>query len=274
MQAERYRRASMEHVWLKNYEEGVPAEINPDAFPSVVSIFEQSCSRHADTDAFRNMGAALTYRDLDRHARDFAAYLQGELGLQKGERVALMMPNIMQYPVALFGVLRAGLIAVNVNPLYTARELEHQLLDAQPRAIVIVENFCHTLAEAQKMVTVDHVIVTGLGDMLGGLKAPLVNFVVRHVKRMVPDWSIPWSVRWWQALREGGTHVLEPPEVDGEDLAFLQYTGGTTGVAKGAMLTHRNMVANVEQMSAWLKSEESADTVVTPLPLYHIFSLR
>ncbi len=263
----------MEHVWLKNYEEGVPAEINPDAFPSVVSIFEQSCSRHADTDAFRNMGAALTYRDLDRHARDFAAYLQGELGLQKGERVALMMPNIMQYPVALFGVLRAGLIAVNVNPLYTARELEHQLLDAQPRAIVIVENFCHTLEEAQKMVTVDHVIVTGLGDMLGGLKAPLVNFVVRHVKRMVPDWSIPWSVRWWQALREGGTHVLEPPEVDGEDLAFLQYTGGTTGVAKGAMLTHRNMVANVEQMSAWLKSEESADTVVTPLPLYHIFSL-
>lgn len=263
----------MEPVWLKNYEEGVPAEINPDAFSSVVSIFEQSCSRFADIDAFRNMGAALTYRDLDRHARDFAAYLQGELGLQKGERVALMMPNVMQYPVALFGALRAGLIVVNVNPMYTARELEHQLMDAQPRAIVIVENFCHTLVEAQKKVTVDHVIVTGLGDMLGGLKRPLVNFVVRHVKRMVPEWSIPWSVRWWRALESGRAHVLEPPEIEGEDLAFLQYTGGTTGVAKGAMLTHRNMVANVEQMSAWLKSEESADIVVTPLPLYHIFSL-
>lgn len=263
----------MEHVWLKHYEAGVPDEINPDAFSSIVAIFEQSCSRYADTDAFHNMGAALTYRDLDRHARDFAAYLQGELGLKKGDRVALMMPNVMQYPVALFGVLRAGLIAVNVNPMYTHRELEHQLEDAEPRAIVIVENFCHTLQEAQKKVTVDHVIVTGLGDLLGGLKAPLVNFVVRHVKRMVPDWSIPWSTDWWDALKTGRNHVLEPPEIEGDDLAFLQYTGGTTGVAKGAMLTHRNMVANVEQMSVWLKSEEGADTVVTPLPLYHIFSL-
>jgi len=263
----------MEPVWLKHYEEGVPEEINPDAFSSIVAIFEQSCSRYAETAAFRNMGVSLTYSDLDQHARDFAAYLQGELGLKKGERVALMMPNVMQYPVALFGVLRAGLIAVNVNPLYTARELEHQLRDAEPRAIVIVENFCHTLEEAQKKVTVDHVIVTGLGDMLGGLKAPLVNFVVRRIKRMVEPWSIPWSVRWWDALKTGRNHVLEPPEIDGDDLAFLQYTGGTTGVAKGAMLTHRNMVANVEQMSAWLKSEESADTVVTPLPLYHIFSL-
>ncbi|MDX1609806.1 MAG: AMP-binding protein [Halofilum sp. (in: g-proteobacteria)] len=263
----------MEPVWLKHYEEGVPEEIDPDAFSSIVAIFEQSCSRYAETDAFRNMGGSLTYREFDRHARDFAAYLQGELGLRKGERVALMMPNVMQYPVALFGVLRAGLVAVNVNPMYTARELEHQLLDSQPRAIVVVENFCHTLEAAQQKVTVDHVIVTGLGDMLGGLRAPLVNFVVRHVKRMVESWSIPWAVRWWDALKTGRNHVLEPPEITGDDLAFLQYTGGTTGLAKGAMLTHRNMVANVEQMSAWLKSEDNDDTVVTPLPLYHIFSL-
>jgi len=264
---------AMDPVWRKHYEEGVPAEINPDAFASVPAIFEQSCSRFAEVDAFRSMGGSITYREFDRHARDFAAYLQGELGLKKGERVALMMPNVMQYPIALFGVLRAGLIAVNVNPLYTARELEHQLLDAEPKAIVIVENFCHTLVQAQAKVTVDHVIVTGLGDMLGGLRAPLVNFVVRHVKRMVERWSIPWSVKWHAALDQGRNHVLEPPEIDGEDIAFLQYTGGTTGVAKGAMLTHRNMVANVEQMSAWFQSEEGGDVVVTPLPLYHIFSL-
>ncbi|MDZ7830005.1 MAG: AMP-binding protein [Halofilum sp. (in: g-proteobacteria)] len=263
----------MEPVWRKHYEEGVPEEINPDAFASVPAIFEQSCSRFAEVEAFRCMGGSVTYREFDRHARDFAAYLQGELGLKKGDRVALMMPNVMQYPVALFGVLRAGLIAVNVNPLYTARELEHQLLDANPKAIVIVENFCHTLQKAQEKVTVDHVIVTGLGDMLGGLKAPLVNFVVRHVKKMVESWSIPWAVKWGEALKRGGSHVLEPPEIEGDDIAFLQYTGGTTGVAKGAMLTHRNMVANVEQMSAWFKSEEGRDVIVTPLPLYHIFSL-
>jgi len=263
----------MDPVWRKHYEEGVPEEINPGAFASVPAIFEQSCSRFAELDAFRNMGGSITYRELDRLARDFAAYLQGELGLKKGDRVALMMPNVMQYPIALFGVLRAGLIAVNVNPLYTARELEHQLLDAEPSAIVIVENFCHTLQKAQEKVTVDHVIVTGLGDMLGGLKAPLVNFVVRHVKKMVESWDIPWAVKWKDVLKTGGSHVLEPPEIDGEDIAFLQYTGGTTGVAKGAMLTHRNMIANVEQMSAWFKSEEGEDVIVTPLPLYHIFSL-
>lgn len=263
----------MERVWLKNYEDGVPEEIDPDAFSSVAAVFEQSCGRFGDRAAFRNMGASLSFTDFDRHARDFAAYLQQELGLRKGDRVALMMPNVMQYPVALYGLLRAGLVAVNVNPMYTARELEHQLEDARPKAVVIVENFCHTLQEAQARIAVDHVIVTGLGDMLGGLKGVLVNFVVRHVKRMVPAWSIPWAVRWKAALATGAGHVLEPPEIGGDDLAFLQYTGGTTGLAKGAMLTHRNMVANLEQISAWLRREEGAEVVITPLPLYHIFSL-
>lgn len=263
----------MERVWVRHYEQGIPEEIDPDAFPSVAAVFEQSCSRFGDRDAFRNMGASLSFADFDRHARDFAAYLQQELGLRKGERVALMMPNVMQYPVALYGVLRAGLVAVNVNPMCTARELEHQLEDARPSAVVIVENFCQTLQEAQRRTRIDHVIVTGLGDMLGGLKGTLVNLVVRHVKKMVPAWSIPWAVRWKAALATGAGHVLEPPEIGGGDLAFLQYTGGTTGLAKAAMLTHRNMVANLEQISAWLGRQEGAEVVITPLPLYHIFSL-
>ncbi|MDZ7747580.1 MAG: AMP-binding protein [Halofilum sp. (in: g-proteobacteria)] len=263
----------MDRVWLKHYQPGVPAEIDADAFPSVGAVFEQACSRFADRDAFHCMGAALTFAQFDARSRDFAAYLQHELGLEKGDRVALMMPNCMQYPVALYGVLRAGLVVVNVNPLYTARELEHQLRDARPRAIVIVENFCHTLADERTRALVDHVVVTGLGDMLGGLKGTLVNLVVRHVKRMVPKWSLPGAVRWREALARGGSCNLSPPDVGGDDLAFLQYTGGTTGLAKGAMLTHRNMVANLEQISVWLGSAEGSEVVITPLPLYHIFSL-
>ena len=263
----------MEPVWVNDYEEGVPAEINPDAYASVAAVFEQSCSRFAERTAFLSMGGSLTFAEFDRLARDLGAYFQQELGLVKGDRIALMMPNVMQYPVALYAALRAGLVVVNVNPMYTARELEHQLADSQPRAIVVVENFCHTVQQAQRTQPVDHVIVTGLGDLLGGFRGHLVNAVVRHVKRLVKPWSIPWAVRWRAALRAGGERVLEPPRIEGDDLAFLQYTGGTTGVAKGAMLTHRNMVANIEQISVWLKCEEGRELVVTPLPLYHIFSL-
>jgi len=263
----------MERVWLKHYEAGVPAEIDPQAYPSLSAVFEQSCSRFAERDAFHNMGAALSYRAFDRYARDFAAYLQQELGLRKGDRVALMMPNVMQYPVALFGVLRAGLVAVNVNPLYTHRELAHQLADARPRAIVVVENFCHTLQAAQREAAVEHVIVTGLGDMLGGPKGLFVNLAVRYLKKMVPAWSIPSAVRWKKVIAAGAAHRLDAPELGHDDLAFLQYTGGTTGLAKGAMLTHGNMVANLEQISAWLRREEGSEVVITPLPLYHIFSL-
>ncbi len=264
----------MEHVWLSDYEAGVPAEINPDAYASVAAVFEQSCSRYSERVAFRSMGAQLTFAEFDRLARDFAAYFQQELGLVKGDRVALMMPNVMQYPVALFAALRVGLIVVNVNPLYTARELEHQLADAQPRAIVVVENFCHTVEAALRTQPVEHVIVTAMGDLLGAAKGTLVNFVVRRIKRMVKPWSIPSAVRWGRALRSGAEHVLEPARIEGDDLAFLQYTGGTTGMAKGAMLTHRNMVANIEQISVWLmRDDERPEIVITPLPLYHIFSL-
>ena len=263
----------MDRVWLKHYEEGVPHEIDPGAYPSVAAVFEESCHRFGERSAFVNMGARLSFAEFDHRARDFAAYLQQDLGLVKGDRIALMMPNVMQYPVALFGALRAGLVVVNVNPLYTARELEHQLADAEPAAIVVMENFCHTLVRAQARHTVEHVIVTAMGDMLGPLRGSLVNFVVRRVKRMVKPWSIDRAVRWSEALERGSQQVLKPLEIVGEDLAFLQYTGGTTGPAKGAMLSHRNMVANLEQISAWLRREEGQEVIVTPLPLYHIFSL-
>lgn len=264
---------SMDRIWQQDYQEGVPLEIDPDAYSALPEVFDRACERFAERDAFRCMGAGLTFTELESRARDFAAYLQHELGLARGDRVALMMPNVMQYPVALYGVLRAGLVAVNVNPLYTARELEMQLADARPRAIVIVENFCHTFGQVRERTGIEHVIVTGLGDMLGFPRSPLVNFVVRHVKRMVPRWSIADAVRWRTAMARGKAHTLVPPELSGEDLAFLQYTGGTTGRAKGARLTHRNMVANLEQISAWLQREEGREVVITPLPLYHIFSL-
>jgi len=263
----------MERVWLEQYEAGVPADIDADAYSSVADVFAQSCQHYGDRDAFRCMGVSLTFEQFDARARDFAAYLTHDLGLGKGDRIALMMPNILQYPVALFGALRAGLVVVNVNPMYTAHELEHQLTDARPKAIVIVENFCQTLSQVRTHDLVDHVIVTGLGDMLGSLKGTLVNFAMRHIKRMVPSWSLPDAVRWSRALSLGSGHPLAQPEINGDDLAFLQYTGGTTGRAKGAMLTHRNLVANLEQISVWLGVGEGREVVITPLPLYHIFSL-
>ncbi len=263
----------MERVWQQDYQEGVPYEIDADAYQSLPQVFDHACERFADRDAFRCMGASLTFSDFEARARDFAAFLQNDLGLQKGDRVALMMPNVIQYPVALYGVLRAGLVAVNVNPLYTARELELQLVDARPRAIVIVENFCATLAQVRGHTSLEHIVVTSLGDMLGFPKRPLVNFVVRHIKKMVPKWEINDAIGWRDALHRGSSGKLAPPTLDGGDLAFLQYTGGTTGQAKGARLSHRNMIANLEQISAWLQREEGREVVITPLPLYHIFSL-
>ena len=265
----------MEKIWLREYPPGVPAEVDLNEFSSLKDILEKSCQRFADLPAYSNMGAILRYRDIDRLSRAFGAWLQQTVGLSKGERVALMMPNILQYPVALFGILRAGLIAVNVNPLYTPRELEHQLKDSGATAIVIVENFAHTLQEVVDRTPVKTVITTQLGDLFPFLKRTLVNFVVKRVKKLVPAWSIPGAIPFNQALRAGAAQTLTDAPLNHDDIAFLQYTGGTTGVAKGAMLTHGNMVANLQQASAWLSSvsKPGEETVIAPLPLYHVLSL-
>ncbi len=265
----------MEKIWLREYPPGVPAEVDLSEFASLKDILEKSCQRFADLPAYSNMGVTLRYRDIDRLSRDFGAYLQQALGLGKGERVAIMMPNVLQYPVALFGVLRAGLTVVNVNPLYTARELEHQLLDSGASAIVILENFAHTLQQVLDKTPVKTVITTQLGDLFPFLKRTLVNFVVKRVKKLVPAWHIPGAVPFNQALREGAGRALTDVPLNHDDIAFLQYTGGTTGVSKGAMLTHGNMVANLQQASAWLSSvsKPGEEAIITALPLYHIFSL-
>ncbi|MCP1727996.1 long-chain acyl-CoA synthetase [Natronospira proteinivora] len=265
----------VDKIWLKQYPEGVPEQADVDAYQSIKEIFEESVQKYRDLPAFENMGANLTYAELDQKSRYFAAYLQKVLGLQKGDPVAVMMPNCLQYPVALFGILRAGLTVVNVNPLYTARELEHQLTDSGAKAIVIVENFCSTLEQVLDKTDVRTVLTTRLGDMLGFPKSSLVNFVVKHVKKMVPDWDIPSAQTFERALSEGKWQNLDDVELTRDDVAFLQYTGGTTGLAKGAVLTHGNMVANMQQAAAWLGNEieEGREIVVTALPLYHIFSL-
>ena len=264
----------MEKIWLKEYPAGVPAEVDLTEFTSLKDILEKSCQRFADLPAYSNMGVTLRYRDIDRLSRDFGAYLQ-ELGLGKGARVAIMMPNVLQYPIALFGALRAGLTVVNVHPLYTPRELEHQLNDSGSTVIVIIENFAHTLQEVLDKTPVKTVITTELGDLFPFPKRPLVNFVVKHVKKMVPAWRIPGAVPFRQALSQGAGQTLTDVPLNHDDIAFLQYTCGTTGVSKGAMLTHGNMVANLQQASAWLSpfSKPAEETIITALPLYHIFSL-
>ena len=262
-------------VWLKRYPADVPAEINADRYTSLVDLVEQATQRYADQTAFINMGQPLSYRQLEQKSRAFAAYLQSGLGLKKGDRVALMMPNLLQYPVALFGVLRAGMVVVNVNPLYTPRELKHQLNDSGASAIVIVSNFAHTLEKVVAETAVQHVILTRLGDQLRPVKATLVNFVVKYIKKMVPKYHLPGAVSFRQALQQGEEMVYQRPSVANDDLAFLQYTGGTTGIAKGAMLTHRNMQANLEQTKATYGKllRDGKEHVVTALPLYHIFAL-
>ncbi len=265
----------MEKIWLKRYPEGIPAEINPDEYRSLVDLFEQSCRRFRAHNAFANMGYVMTFAELDAKSRDFAAYLQNELGLKKGDRMAIMMPNLLQYPVALFGILRAGLTVVNVNPLYTPRELAHQMNDSGSQAIIIVANFAHVLAEIVGNTKLQHIIVTELGDLLPFPKSLIVNVVVKYIKKMVPSYHLPGAVAFKTALQKGSKLTLNPVSVAGEDLAFLQYTGGTTGVAKGAMLTHRNMVANVLQVSSYVGTvfEEGKEIIITALPLYHIFCL-
>jgi long-chain acyl-CoA synthetase len=263
----------MEKVWLKSYPPGWPQEIDWNQYPSVGALFEDSCRKFAGRPAFHCMGKTISFAELDRMSRDFAAWLQAK-GFAKGTRIALMMPNVLQYPVALFGTLRAGYTVVNVNPLYTPRELEHQLKDSGAEAIVILENFAVTLQEVLARTPVKHVVVTSLGEMLG-LKGLIVNFVVRKVKKMVPAFNLPGALSWGGVLSEGAGKPMKPFETGHEDIAFLQYTGGTTGVSKGAMLLHRNILANVEQasgnMSAALGSE--LPVIITALPLYHIFSL-
>jgi long-chain acyl-CoA synthetase len=262
-------------IWLRDYPPDVPAEIDPDSIPSLKQLYEDACRQHASQVAFTNMGVSLTYAEVEEKSRRFGAWLQKEAGLRKGDRVAIMMPNVLQYPVAIIGCHRAGCTVVNVNPLYTARELEHQLNDSGATMIVIFENAAATLAQVIARTSVRHVIVTGVGDLLGFPKGPLTNFVIRRVKKMVPPWSLPRALRFRDVIARGGALELEPVEVGGADVAFLQYTGGTTGVSKGAVLTHRNMVANTLQSVAFLPELTQYDNpaVITALPLYHIFAL-
>jgi long-chain acyl-CoA synthetase len=265
----------MEKIWLKAYPQGIPAQVDIREYSSLADILEKSCRRFRDLPAYRNMGVSISYGEFDRASRDFGAYLQKGLGLQKGERLAIMLPNLLQYPVVLFGALRAGLTVVNVNPLYTADELEHQLKDSGAVAIVVLENFAHTLQKVIGQTSLKTVITTRVGDMFPALKALVTNLVVQYVKKMVPDWQIAGTTQFDRALRAGAKQVLDPVALTHEDIAFLQYTGGTTGVAKGAVLTHGNMVANIQQVGAWIARDllDGEETVIIPLPLYHIYAL-
>jgi long-chain acyl-CoA synthetase len=263
----------MEKPWLKSYPPGVPANIDLGAYHSIVDLLEQSCAKYKDRMAYHNMGAEISYAELDYLTRNFAAALQN-MGMQPGDRIALMMPNTLQYPVALFGALRAGLTIVNTNPMYTARELRHQLVDSGAKAIVVVENFASVLESVRDEVPLEHIITTGVGDLLDFPKSLIVNFVLRHIKKTIPTWKLPGSEKFQNVLDKGAKLPLKPVNIGFEDIAFLQYTGGTTGVAKGAMLTHRNIVANVLQAKAWLSQlDDSREIIITALPLYHIFAL-
>jgi long-chain acyl-CoA synthetase len=261
--------------WLAAYPRGVPAEIDPDRYASLCELLESSFGRFADAPAFTNLGATLTFADAEAASRAFAAFLQSLPGITRGDRVAVMLPNTLQSPVVLFGILRAGMVVVNVNPMYTVPELEHQLADSGAQAIVVLENFASTVERVLPNARLKHVIVSRIGDHLPPLKAAIANFVVKYVKRRVPPWRIAGAVEYAQALARGRALSYQRPELRGDDVAFLQYTGGTTGRAKGAMLTHRNLVANVLQAAAWAAPFYDADAgvVLTPLPLYHVYSL-
>ena len=265
----------MDKPWLKNYPDSVPAEIDISRYNSILDLADESLEKHRDRIAYMNFGKELTFAEWSRTSRDFAAYLQS-LGLQKGDRIAIMLPNILQYPIAILGALRAGLTVVNTNPMYTARELRHQLQDSGAKAIVVIENFAHILEKVIDDAPVEHVITARVGGLLGFPKGTLINFVLKHVKKAVPPFNLPGSVRFDKVLKEGSRHQLLKVESSMDDIAFLQYTGGTTGVAKGAMLTHRNMVANTMQAMAWIGSADlgqDVEYVVSALPMYHIFAL-
>lgn len=265
----------MEKPWLKSYPEGIAHQINIDEYQSVAEVFETSVKHFADLPAFSNMGQTLSYSDMDRMTRDLAAYLQSIPGMTKGDRVAIMMPNLLQNPIAIFAILRAGFTVVNTNPLYTARELKHQLKDSGAKVIIIVDNFCHTLEQVIKDTDIQQVITTQLGDLLKFPKSLIVNLVVKYIKKMVPKYSLAGSITFNQALKRGQNKQFTRHDIGHEDIAFLQYTGGTTGLAKGAVLTNRNMVANMQQASEWISIvvEPRQELIITALPLYHIFSL-
>src|SRR5450755_2505556 len=259
----------VDKIWLKNYPAGIPAEIDPDRFSSLADLFEYIVDKFADKPALHNLGYSMSYAEFAQRSREFAAYLQGLPGMAKGERVAIMSPNLLQYLVALFGILRAGMTVVNVNPMYTPRELEHQLKDSGAKAIVILENFASTLQQVLKNTPVEHVITFQVGDLLPMPKRWIVNFVVKRVKKMIPDWRLDGATTFSAALDHGAKAPVQPATVGHDDIAFLQYTGGTTGVAKGAMLTHRNMLANLEQVGDWVSRTftEGTEIVIAPLPM-------
>lgn len=266
----------MEKIWLKSYPPGVPAEINPDAYQSIVEVFERSWRQHGSRPAFYNLGITLTYDKLDKLSRDVAAYFQQILQLKKGSRVAIMLPNILQYPVVMLGAMRAGLIVVNVNPLYTPDELVHQLNDSGAETLVVIANFAATVQKSlDRIPLLKNIIVTNLGDLFPLLKAAVVNFALKFIYKKIPAWSIPNVISFKEVLAKGRESVFVPVALSNQDIVFLQYTGGTTGISKGAMLTHRNIIANIQQADAWFKNKltDKHEIIITALPLYHIFSL-
>lgn len=263
--------------WLENYPKGVPHSIDADKYKNLLELFEETKTKFSHLPAYENMGKIISFGELDALSDQFASFLQNELGLGQGDKIAIQLPNVLQSPIAMHGALKAGLTVVNTNPLYTASEMKHQFTDSEAKAVVILANFASNLQEIKDETNIEHVILTQLGDMLGGLKAGLVNFVVKNVKKMVPPFSLPGSIKFKDALTRGAKHTLAKPDIKAEDLAFLQYTGGTTGVSKGAMLTHRNLVANLQQIEAWLGQtslEEGKEIFIAALPLYHIFALN
>ncbi|NOQ89758.1 MAG: AMP-binding protein, partial [Gammaproteobacteria bacterium] len=265
----------MQKPWLKSYPAGVKEEIDTSEFSSVANILDTSIAKFGDLPAYTNFGKTLSYHDVDIYTAQLGAYLKNELGLEKGDRVAVMMPNLLQNPIAIFGILRAGLVVVNTNPLYTTRELKHQMNDSGAKAIIIVENFAHVLEQVIDETKLEHVITTKMGDMLSPVKGFIINTVVKYVKKMVPAFRLNNAVNFKVALRLGAQHRFQTVPTSHDDIAFLQYTGGTTGVSKGAVLTNRNMVGNMLQASAWIENYvgDIKGTIITALPLYHIFSL-
>ncbi len=265
-----------ERIWVKNYPKGIPADIEPNPFSSLIALLEETMQKNSSSPAFENMGKVLTYGEIDKLSSDFAAFLQNHTNLKKGDRIAIQMPNLLQFPVAMLGALRAGLIVVNTNPLYTPREMEHQFKDSGAKAIVILANFADHLEEIIGNTQIETVIVTEIGDMLGGLKKVLVNFVVKYFKKMVPSYKLPGHLKFSDVMGKGDSSKFTKPDISGEDVAFLQYTGGTTGISKGAQLSHNNMVTHTQQTAHWFApwlEEDKQDIMMTPLPLYHIFAL-
>lgn len=263
-----------DYVWHQHYGPGVPKEINPDSYPSIVAAFEESCDKYSNKVAFENMGVAMTFKELRQHSENFAAWIQNNTTLVPGDKIAIQMPNLLQYPVCIYGSLLAGMIVVNVNPLYTSREMEHQFNDSGAKAVVIVANFCHELEECLPKTGLKHVIVTRIPDMFPQPKQFIVNLVLNYVKKMVPKYNLPNAIDFRELVKDRGLKP-KPVEIKNTDTAFLQYTGGTTGVSKGAVLTHRNVIANMEQMRGLMGDviTEGEEIIITPLPLYHIFSL-